>query len=113
MPDIRDVLELWPSDGFADGLARHLESLGSDALGLARAGSLGGLVDPASVRAVVMNVNDGGEAIRAEVGIFFEELLIGCNCSDDPTPVSQTGYCRLRIEIDRLKAEATITHLSE
>ncbi len=39
--------------------------------------------------------------LNVRAGIFFEGMLIGCSCADDPTPVeAQSEYCEMVFRID-------------
>jgi hypothetical protein len=45
-----------------------------------------------------------GRAIEARLGVFFEEILPGCSCGDEPQP--QPAYGELMLHIDRVTALA-------
>ena len=107
MPRLPEALSRWPSDAFPEALKHELELLDSDALSLRQATSLGGPVDNASIKVMVLSTSDTGNAIEAEAGVFFDEILGGCSCGDDPAP--QNSYCRLQIRIDKSSAEAEFT----
>ncbi len=111
MPVFRDALSKWPSEAFPEALKLELEKLDSDALSLRQATSLGGPVDDSSIKVMVLSAGDSGDAIRAEAGVFFDEILGGCSCGDEPAPLN--SYCRLRIRIDKASAEAGITVIPE
>jgi len=52
--------------------------------------------------------------LRVKAGIFYEGVIGGCSCADDPTPDSAlTEYCELLLEIDRATAAATVSLLGE
>jgi hypothetical protein len=60
--------------------------------------------------AMVISANDADGFIRARAGIFFQGILSGCSCADDPTPVEeQSEYCELVFNIDKQTAQATVT----
>ena len=42
--------------------------------------------------------------IQAKVGVFFNEIIGGCSCGDDP--LSENAYCELQVSIDKVTAEA-------
>jgi hypothetical protein len=55
-----------------------------------------------------------GSAIRVTAGIFYEGLLGGCACANDPTPESPyTEYCEVEVEIDEASGAATVKLLTE
>lgn len=49
-----------------------------------------------------------GDRLKVRAGIFFEGILGGCSCADDPTPVeNQPEYCEILVIIDRKTGEAS------
>lgn len=62
------------------------------------------------IDAMVISSFDGGNVLKVKAGIFFEGILTGCSCADDPTPVGeQNEYCEMLFEIDRKTGEAVVT----
>jgi hypothetical protein len=62
------------------------------------------------IRLVVVGMEQAGDAIHVQVGIFYTGLVPGCSCADDPTPVEpQNEYCEARVIIDRASGEAVIS----
>ena len=94
----------WSSDAFAGTLKGEIENLAAGTLPLDKGVSSGGRVDDSRITAIVLRSRDDGEAIQAEVGIFFDEIIGGCSCGDDPQP--QNAYCELRVRIDKATGEA-------
>jgi hypothetical protein len=52
----------------------------------------------------VLRYRDTPDALLAEVGIFFGEILAGCSCGDEPE--IQNSYCELKVLIDKHTAMA-------
>jgi len=43
------------------------------------------------------------------VGVFFQSVIGGCSCTDDPTPASEINeYCEALLEIDKATADTVI-----
>ncbi len=62
------------------------------------------------VEAMLISAAEEGNFLRVKAGIFFEGIIAGCNCADDPTPVKGQGeYCEMRFDIDRHTGETTVT----
>jgi len=111
MPKLTSTLSQWPDGDFSATLKKELKSLGADALPLRQAATVGGPVDPDSIRVVVLDSGENDASIHANVGVFFDEILWGCSCGDDPVP--QQNYCRLRVAIRKTDAEANISYLPD
>jgi len=100
-------LRAWNSETFAQVLKDGIEGMDLEHLPLHEGCTQGGLVGDSKLTATVFEGVDEGSAIRAEVGIFFTELVAGCSCGDEPDAVNT--YCRFRIcIIDKASAAAEI-----
>lgn len=97
-------LQAWPDHHFASTLKTEIEALPAGSLPLAEGGALGGYVDDASIVVTVLHFKDVPDALQAEVGIFFGEILAGCSCGDEPE--IQNSYCELNVQIDKHTALA-------
>jgi hypothetical protein len=96
----------WNTDAFAQSLKREVANLGKGVLPLDKGVAYGGTVDDSDLTVSVLHSRDDGTALEARVGVFFTEVIGGCSCGDDPTPLP--AYCELRIRIDKATAEAAI-----
>lgn len=58
-------------------------------------------------------VEDGG-FIHIKAGVFYQGLVAGCNCADDPSPDELNNeYCELLFEINTENAATVITLLDQ
>jgi hypothetical protein len=96
---------------FAQQLKRELEHLQPGTLPLEQGTTQGGQVDDSNISATVVAVQADAGVIRARVGIFFNEIVGGCSCGDDPLSVN--AYCQIQVSIDRASAEAEFAMLPE
>jgi hypothetical protein len=47
--------------------------------------------------------------IRVKAGIFYQGVLGGCSCADDPTPASEINeYCEVQLDIDKSTAATAV-----
>ena len=104
-PAFADTLSLWPTDAFVPSLKRELERLRAGSLPLVGATVLSGHVEDAPVVASVLSAEEHSRSVQARVGVFFNEVLAGCSCGDDP--IMQPAYCELRVMIDKATARVT------
>jgi hypothetical protein len=58
---------------------------------------------------MLLHAADDPNSIRAKVGIFFDEILGGCSCGEEPA--SLQSYCELLVRIDKATAEAQFSVL--
>jgi hypothetical protein len=96
---------------FARQLKHELEHLQAGTLPLEQATTQGGQVDDSNISANVIEVREDGGWIRARVGIFFNEVVGGCSCGDDPLSVN--AYCQIQVSIDRASATAEFAVIPE
>jgi hypothetical protein len=99
------------SDLFAQQLKHELEHLQQGTLPLAHATTQGGHVDDSNISATIVEVREDKGCVRARVGIFFNEVVGGCSCGDDP--VSANAYCEMQVSIDKASAEAEFALIAE
>lgn len=93
-------------------LKQEIEALGAGRLPLAQGLTIGSHVAGDVIQARIISVVQDDTRIQVRAGIFFEGILAGCSCADDPTPVEpQNEYCEIQFDIDKTTARATITPL--
>ena len=93
-----NIFEGDPVD-FPVRLKSELQAMEKGALPLHKFTNQGGKVNDADLSASVLSVNENEGHITAKVGIFFIEVVGGCNCDDDPEEVN--AYCEMVLRIDR------------
>jgi hypothetical protein len=95
----------------ASGLARHLaatlKSLPAGTLPLQAGCGQGGLVDDHDIATTILSTRQAAEQVSARVGVFFTEVVGGCNCNDDPVEVN--AYCVIEVIIDRASGQVRIS----
>jgi hypothetical protein len=104
-------LKEWNSDTFKQSLKHEIENLDAGTLPLEHGISQGGNIDDNNITATVLNVTDETSIINSKIGIFFTEVVGGCNCNDDPVEIN--AYCEIIIIIDKSTANITITALHD
>ena len=102
-------LNAWDTEQFSKILKQELENLEKGSLPLQSATTQGGLVDDNNISALINHFSENTKDLQIKVGIFFNEIVAGCNCDDDP--VSDNTYCELLVSIDKISAEANFVLL--
>lgn len=109
MLHLPDALAAWGTPDFAAVLKRELAAQAA-ALPLQQAATSTSVVldAPPEILFIGADELDGRLAIR--VGVFFDGIVAGCSCADDPTPVeTQPEYCELLLSVGMNTATATVT----
>lgn len=100
-------LATWGSDDFKNVLKAEIESLEHKHLPLHLAICQGGQVEASKISALINSSCEENNQIIVQIGIFFNEVTAGCNCSDEPA-IDNT-YCDIEVHIDSKSAATTFT----
>lgn len=106
MIHLEHALRAWETPEFESVLKRELARQ-ADMLPLQQGLATGNYVADAQVTVIINSVSDAGQMIRVVAGIFYQGVIGGCSCTDDPTPDSEINeYCEVRLDIDKASASA-------
>jgi hypothetical protein len=103
MIKLLNSLKSWGSEGFKKTLKQELESLADGSLPLDQATCQGGKADGSNISALINSATENSTHLAVNIGIFFDEIIAGCNCGDDP--MEDNTYCDLVVSIDKSWAE--------
>jgi hypothetical protein len=103
---LKQALRHWGTGSFGSILKAELESLPAGTLPLHQATTQGGIVDDSAISVSILSSEANNIEITTRVGIFFTEIVAGCNCNDPP--LETNGYCLLEVVIDRTCGEAHV-----
>lgn len=105
-----ESLNAWATPHFNETLKRELEALSVESLPLQQSLRVGSYALDDTFSVMVISTRDGGDVINAKVGIFFNSIIAGCSCADDPTPVEAVNeFCELSLRLDKRSGEAEVT----
>jgi len=99
MIDLSNTRAAWGNENFSDVLKNEMRTVAPDLLPLYIKSVQGGMMDFNDISVSILSIEESNTAFYLVVGIFFTELIGGCNCDDDPTPVNSWG--KLDITINR------------
>lgn len=88
----------WSNGEFEQTLKQELCELPAGSIPLHLATEQGGMVDDSRIAVSVLDSREHAGSIEARVYVFFDEIVGGCNCHDDP--VASKMQCEMRINID-------------
>jgi len=97
-----ESLAAWQTPAFTATFCREVAQLAHGTLPLQQALAIGSHVVERSPQVMVLSIDSSDCHLEIKAGIFFNTVIAGCNCADDPTPVEENNeYCELLFRIDR------------
>lgn len=106
-------LAAWGTPGFDAALKGELAQHAAD-LPLQQALAHSSTVADTPITVLLQRAAEEPGAIRVRAGIFYEGLLGGCACANDPTPESPyTEYCEVEVAIDVASGAARVRLLED
>ncbi len=100
-------LKHWNSTSFKDTFKSEVLNLKPDSMPLHLATTQGGYVNYDNIGLSILSTNEDENYLNIKTGIFFTEVVGGCNCDDDP--VETNNYCTLLINIDKSTSACSFT----
>jgi hypothetical protein len=107
-------LRAWGTPDFEAALKQEIAQLEADHLPLQQGLSTGNYVTADPITVMINSVAEMENIIRIKVGIFYQGVLGGCSCADDPTPTSESNeYCEVQLDIDKASAATSVVLVTE
>jgi len=107
-------LRAWGGADFEAILKREVEKLGTDNLPLQQGLSGSSYVAESPITMMIHRVAEMENVIRIKAGIFYQGIIGGCSCADDPTPTGENNeYCEVQIDIDKTTAVTAVALITE
>ena len=99
IPRLRECIKLEDARDFKHCLVSAIKALPPGSLPLQACCEQGGIADDRRISVSLLDMQRDHERISARVGVFFTEVIGGCNCHDDPLEANR--YCVLKVLITR------------
>ena len=111
MIELKSALSTWQTDAFNTVLQSELEALESTRLPLQQGLTLGShIAEDKGFKAMIISTQDDDRHIQVKIGVFFDSIIAGCACADDPTPLDTCSeYCELLLFVDKITAQTRIS----
>lgn len=107
-------LQAWGSPDFKAVLKQEITQLDYSLLPLQQGLSTGNYVSDAPITVAINRVTELEKVIRVNAGIFYQGIIGGCSCTDDPTPLSDINeYCEVQLDIDKTSAVTVVALVDE
>lgn len=104
----------WRTPKFAATFKSEVSSLEADALPLQRALKRSSYVADSQIEAIILQTDESATAVRVKTGIFFQGVVAGSCCADDPSSnCEQAEYCELEFNIDKVTADTRVILLDK
>lgn len=104
------TISAWGTPDFAKILKQEMESLDVEYLPLQQGLANSNYVADTPISVMINSVAELENVISIRAGIFYQGILGGCSCADDPTPGSENNeYCEIVLDIDKSTATVDIT----
>ena len=109
-------LQAWNTPDFNDEFKSEVSKLDERSLPLQAGLSYSSIAISDNLSATVLESRAerrrGVDYIYVRAGLFYEGMIAGCNCSDDPSPIDKTNeYCEAAFHIDMQTAQTTVSLL--
>lgn len=114
MIKLEKSLHAWGTPDFQVVLKQEIAALKAGQLPLQQGLSTGNYVSDAPITLTIHSVAEIEKVIRVKAGIFYQGIIGGCSCTDDPTPASDINeYCEVQLDIDKTTAVTAIVLVLE
>ena len=114
MIKLNQALQAWGTPQFKDVLKQEISQLNIEQLPLQQGLATANYVSDAPITVAIHSVVEMQDRICIKAGIFYQGILGGCSCTDDPTPTSDINeYCEVQLEIEKINAITTIVLVDE
>lgn len=111
MKKIFNSIKHWPDESVKQEIKLELLNLEPGSLPLHLATTQGGIVNESNLGLTILSCSDMTDDIVIKAGVFFTEVIGGCNCDDDPIEIP--AYCLISISINKTTAHAVFNLIEE
>jgi hypothetical protein len=99
----------WGTPDFDTIAKKMIESLPHDQLPLQQGLAQSSYVSESPFSVIILTSTETADMLRIKAGVFYNGIIAGSCCADDPTPVDeQTEYCELQFDIDKNSAQVMV-----
>jgi len=104
------AISAWGTPDFVTILKQEIENLDVEYLPLQQGLVNSNYVADTTICVMINSIAELENVICVRAGIFYQGVLGGCSCEDDPTPTEENNeYCEVVLDIDKLTATVDIT----
>lgn len=97
-----ESLASWQTETFSETFCKEVAGLPLGTLPLHQALAMGSHVVDRAPQVMLLSSTSDDAHLEVKTGLFFNSVLAGCSCADDPTPQDENNeYCEMLLRIDR------------
>jgi hypothetical protein len=109
MIKLKKSLAAWKNVDFKAIVQKEISLLDETSLPLQEGLSRANYVDASDLSILVLKTTETNTELQIKTGIFYQGIIAGCNCSDDPSPMaSHTEYCEVQFSINKKTAQTEV-----
>lgn len=113
LPSFTNTLTAWGTPQFENTVKREIINLGVEQLPLQQGLTSGNHVTDDPITVLINHCTETDTRLHIVAGIFYQSLMLGCSCADDPSTASTANeYCEIQLDIDKSTAIATVALVS-
>ena len=102
----------WGTPEFHSVLKQEIAQLGVERLPLQQGLTTGNYVTDNPITVLINRVDERDKILRITAGIFYNGVISGCSCADDPSLSGETNeFCEVQLDIDMITAETVVALL--
>jgi hypothetical protein len=106
---LHNTLASWPNESFTDVLKAEMQTLSMEDLPLQQALQYAAHVSDKPITVTLLKTSESDAYLLVKAGIFYNGIISGCSCADDPSPNTETNeYCTVEISINKDNAATTV-----
>ena len=114
MLQFQKSLHAFDDSNFEKTLKNEIEQLDAKLLPLQQGLSVGGYALYDAFTVMIICVSEHDTHLHVKAGIFYQGVIAGCSCADDPSPTDvTTEYCEVLFEIDRETGQASVSLVAD
>lgn len=108
MLKLEKSLQAWKTPDF-EIVLKHEVAQGIEHLPLQQGLCASSYVADTPITMLILSVAELESLIRIKVGIFYQGVIGGCSCADDPSPASEIAeHCVVQLDIDKATAVTAV-----
>ena len=102
-------LRAWGDNDFANTIKQEVCTLDAELLPLQQGLQYSSYAISDRLSMSILKITHDNDNITVKAGLFYNGIIAGCSCSDDPTPTDETTeYCIVLFRINIKTAEASV-----
>lgn len=105
-----ELIQAWDTPEFVAVFKRLVANMTVEQLPLQQGLQASDFAVDKDLKVLVLNIESDEDTIKIKAGVFYQGMVSGCHCADDPSPQqTNTEYCELLFVINKQSGLAKVT----